>query len=244
MKPGILSIDIGGTNLKTVVIDPHGMMETARVHQPTPHPCTPVELLKMLAEMTASLPPFDRISVGFPGVVRDGVVMTAPNLGTKHWAGFALADALSKQFGKLPTKLINDADMQGFALISGQDVELVVTLGTGVGTALFRDGQLMPHIEMAHHPVYKNKTYDEYLGVAAYKKVGKKRWNKRVGRALALLEALFSPHRLFIGGGNAHKLDLDLPQNVTVGSNDAGLEGGAALWHKQGLKIAAVRHRG
>jgi len=98
----------------------------------------------------------------------------------------------------------------------------------------------MPHMELAHHPVHKSKTYDEYVGDAAYKKIGKKRWNKRVGRVLALLEALFSPDRLFIGGGNARNLEIELPENVTIGSNDAGLEGGAAVWRKQGLKIAAI----
>jgi len=242
MKPGILSIDIGGTGLKTVVIDPRGSMETARVHLPTPHPCPPAVLLEMLGKMVLSLPAFDRISVGFPGVVREGVVITAPNLGTPKWSGFALADAISKQFDDCPVKLVNDADMQGFALISGQGVEWVVTLGTGVGTALFRDGQLMPHIELAHHPMHKNKTYDESLGVAALKKIGRKRWNKRVRRALSLMEALFSPHRIFIGGGNAGKVDIDLPENVIVGSNDAGLEGGAGLWRQSGGKIEVIRH--
>lgn len=242
MKPGILSIDIGGTGLKTVVIDHSGTMETVRVHQPTPHPCPPDVLLDMLAKMVVTLPAFDRISVGFPGVVRDGIVITAPNLSTSKWSGFALADAISKQFDDRPIKLVNDADMQGFALISGEGVELVVTLGTGVGTALFRDGQLMPHIELAHHTMHKGKTYDEYLGVAAFEKIGKKRWNKRVRRALAMMDALISPHRIFIGGGNARRLKIDLPENVTVGSNDAGLEGGAGLWRKSGLKIGALRH--
>jgi len=244
IKPGILSIDIGGTGLKTVVIDPRGAMETARVHLPTPHPCPPGVLLNMLGEMVRSLPAFDRISVGFPGVVRDGVVITAPNLGTPNWSGFGLAEAISKQFDNYPVKLVNDADMQGFALISGQGIELAVTLGTGVGTALFREGKLMAHIELAHHPIHKNKTYDEYLGVAALKKIGRKRWNRRVRRALALMEAIFSPHRIFIGGGNASKLAIALPENVTVGSNDAGLEGGAGLWHQSAREIASIRHCG
>jgi len=240
MKPGILAIDIGGTGLKTVVIDHRGEMETTRVRVPTPHPCPPEVLLDKLVGMTASLPPFDRISVGFPGVVRNGIISTAPNLGTADWAGFRLAEAISRQFDNKPVKLINDADMQGFSLVAGVGIELAITLGTGMGTALFRDGELMPHMELAHHPMHKSKTYDEYVGDAAYKKIGKKRWNKRVGRALALLEALFSPDRLFIGGGNARNLEIELPENVTIGSNDAGLEGGAAVWRKQGLKIAAI----
>jgi polyphosphate glucokinase len=242
VKLGILAIDIGGTGLKTAVLDPRGALETARQRVPTPHPCPPEVLLASVAKMAAALPAFDRISVGFPGIVRDGQIITAPNLGAADWAGFKLAEALSQQFGNCPVKLVNDADMQGFSLVSGHGIELAVTLGTGVGTALFRDGELMPHLEIAHHPIRKRKTYDEYLGDAAYKKIGKTRWNKRVRRALDLLEVLFYPQRIFIGGGNARNLEIELPENVAIGSNDAGLKGGAVLWRKQGQKISAIRY--
>jgi polyphosphate glucokinase len=242
LKPGILAIDIGGTGLKAVVLNAAGTMETARERVPTPHPCPPEALLAALQTMVEKLPPFDRISAGFPGVVRDGVILTAPNLGTSDWAGFHLAEALSQHFGKHPVKVINDADMQGFALVDGVGVELAVTLGTGVGTALFRDGALMPHLEIAHHPMHKHKTYDEYLGDAALKKIGKKRWNKRVRYAIDLLEALCNPHRIYIGGGNAANLEVKLPDNVVIGSNDAGLIGGAKLWSKAGHTVEPIRH--
>jgi len=240
MKPGILSIDIGGTGLKAAVLDQRRKLETARVRIPTPHPCPPEVMLAALAQLVATLPAFDRISVGFPGVIRDGVVQTAPNLGTAEWAGFALAQAISQQFAGYPVKLINDADMQGFSLISGQGVELALTLGTGFGSALFHDGELLPHIELAHHPIHKKQTYDEYLGVAAYTKVGKKRWNRRLQRALHLADALFSPHGIVLGGGNAAKVTFTLPEHVTLGSNQAGIQGGAVLWGKPGQRIRAV----
>lgn len=232
MKPGILAIDIGGTGLKAAVINEKGQMLAERVRVPTPHPCPPKVLLENVKGMVAGLPAFDRISIGFPGVVREGKVLTAPNLDTRLWAGFPLRQAISRAFGNTPAHLLNDADMQGLGLVSGRGLEFVMTLGTGVGTALFRDGELMPHMELAHHPIRKDKTYDEYLGEAERRTITQKRWNRRVRRALELIDMLFMPDRIYIGGGNAARLELELDSHIKVGSNDAGLEGGAALWRK------------
>ncbi|MGK9236794.1 ROK family protein [Inquilinus limosus] len=241
VKPGILAIDVGGTGLKAAVIDDRGRMRSDRQRVPTPHPCPPKLFLDTIAALVRPLPAFDRIAVGFPGVVRNGRVLTAPNLGTGDWAGFALAPALSKRLGGAPVRMINDAEMQGMALIAGRGVELVVTLGTGVGTALFRDGELAPHLELAHHPLAKGKTYDEYLGNAAFQKVGRKRWNKRVKRMLEVLDVLLHPDRVHIGGGNTKHIDFTLPEGVTIASNEAGLEGGAGLWRKPPVRRTAAR---
>ncbi|MCS0497750.1 ROK family protein [Ancylobacter mangrovi] len=230
---GILAVDIGGTGLKAAVIDKDGAMLSERERVETPHPCPPPALLDAYAGMAGRLPAFNRISIGFPGVVRHGTVLTAPNLGTDAWAGFTLADSMSKQLGGHPTRLINDAEMQGMGIVSGKGLEMVLTLGTGAGTALFRDGELMPHMELAHHPVHHKKTYDEYLGVASYEKHGKKHWNKHVKRVIELLYVLLHYDRLYLGGGNAKHVEIDLPDNVTIASNDAGLTGGAALWRKR-----------
>lgn len=230
MKPGILAIDIGGTGLKATVVNDRGDMVAERVRVPTPHPCPPKLLVSTVEKMIETLPAFDRISIGFPGVVRGGRVLTAPNLDTSLWAGFELAKAISRIAGGKPAKLLNDADMQGLALITGRGIEFVMTLGTGVGTSLFRDGELMPHMELAHHPIHKDKTYDEYLGDAVLKSIGKKQWNRRLKRALGLVDILLTPDRIFLGGGNSLRVELDLDQHVKIGSNDAGLQGGAALW--------------
>lgn len=230
---GILAIDVGGTGLKAAVIDESGVMLTERARVPTPHPCPPKLFLETIAGLVAGFPAFDRISVGFPGVVRDGVILTAPNIGTKDWQNFALADALSHALGGHPVRIINDAEMQGLALISGKGLEFVLTLGTGAGTALFRDGEVMPHMELAHHPVHGDKTYDDYLGNAAFEKKGKKRWNRHVAKAIALIEVLLHYDRLYIGGGNAKHVEGSLPENVHIASNEAGLEGGAFLWKKR-----------
>ncbi len=236
-KSGILAIDIGGTGLKAAVIDDHGNMHGEHLRVPTPHPCPPELLVDTFVKMLPSLHKFDRISIGFPGVIRNGRVMTAVNLGSKEWDGFPLADVLSKRLGGHPARMVNDADMQGLALISGHGVEFVLTFGTGMGSALFRDGELMPHMELAHHPMHKGKTYEECLGDKAFHSIGKKRWNKRVARALELVNILLRPDRIFIGGGNAAHIELDLPKTVIIGSNDAGLEGGAALWRDRPVKV-------
>ncbi|SHG34293.1 polyphosphate glucokinase [Kaistia soli DSM 19436] len=230
---GILAIDVGGTGLKAAVIDDKGALINERARVETPHPCPPSLFLDAIGGLVKGFPAYDRIAVGFPGVVRNGCILTAPNLGTEGWAGFDLAAALEKQLGH-PVRIINDAEMQGMAIISGKGLEFVLTLGTGAGTALFRDGDLMPHMELAHHPIHDDKTYDEYLGNAAFEDKGKKHWNKRVEKAIDLIFTLLHFDQLHIGGGNAKHIETDtLPKNVTIASNEAGLEGGAFLWKKR-----------
>jgi polyphosphate glucokinase len=235
----ILAIDVGGTGLKAAIIDGLGAMKSDRVRVATPHPCKPEQLVDTLVELVKPLvgdyhPTL--ISIGFPGFVRDNRVLTAPNLGVDGWYGFPLAETLSGRLGGLPTRMINDAEMQGFAAIEGHGIELVLTLGTGAGTALFRDGELMPHLELAHHPVSKDRTYDEYIGNGAREKAGNKRWNRRVEKVIEILGVLVHYDKLWIGGGNAERLKFDLPKNVAVVSNAAGIEGGAKLWHPKSTR--------
>lgn len=225
----ILSIDIGGTGLKASVLNEEGQLLVPKRRIRTPHPCSPAVMLDALARLVAPLPGHNRIAIGFPGVVRDGKVITAPHFETPEWVGFPLAAAVSERFGG-PARLANDADMQGLAVIQGRGLEFVLTLGTGAGTALFRDGELMPHLELAHHPIYKRKSYNDYIGNDALKKVGSAHWNKRVRKTIDILSSLLHFDHLFIGGGNARKLALETSCCITIVSNDAGIEGGAALW--------------
>jgi polyphosphate glucokinase len=224
-----LSIDIGGTGLKASVLDEKGALRADRVRVKTPVGRPPEVIVETLAKLVTPLAPFDRISVGFPGVVRDGKVLTAPMLGHKAWKGFNLATALSKRFGK-PVRILNDADMQGLAVIKGKGVEMVITLGTGLGTGLYVDGHLGPHLELAHHPFRKGETYNEQLGNAARKRIGNKKWSKRVRRAISTLRSLTTFDHLYIGGGNAKKVTLKLDPDTTIVSNEAGIAGGIALW--------------
>jgi polyphosphate glucokinase len=226
----VVGIDIGGSHLKAAVLDAHGRMLTEKLKVKTPDPCPPMVMVRALVQLVKPLPPYNHIAIGFPGVVRDGRVVTAPHWGTKAWANFALARILSRRLGDAPARLINDAEMQGLAVLRGEGLELLLTLGTGAGAALFRDGEIMPHLELAHHAIHKGSSYNEYIGDAALKKIGKKQWSKRVARTIDILHSLLDYDHLFIGGGNATKITIRLPDNATVVSNDAGIEGGAALW--------------
>jgi polyphosphate glucokinase len=228
-NPHTLAIDIGGTGLKAAVIDAEGHMLDKRVRVRTPADPTPEAVVEALAHLITRLPAFDRISIGFPGVIRRGVVLTAPNLGTKRWKGFALQETLSKRFGK-PARLDNDAEVAGLGVIEGKGLEVVITLGTGCGTAIFSDGRMAPHLELAHHPIHKSMTYDEYVGNAALKEIGRKKWKRRVLKVIAVLRTLLNYDKLHIGGGNARLLDFKLPKNVDIVSNDEGIIGGVKLW--------------
>ncbi len=224
-----LAIDIGGSGLKAGVLDPSGALIAGPGRIDTPKPSGPAVVVAEILGLVATLGAFDRISVGFPGVVRHGHVLTAPNLGTDVWHGFPLADELSRRLGR-PARMLNDATVQGLGVISDVGIECVITLGTGFGFALFEDGFLGPHLEIGQHPIAKDKTYDLYLGNAALRKVGRSKWNKRLAKALGCIDTLVSFDTLLIGGGNARLIDFALPSNVRIVPNAAGITGGVKLW--------------
>ncbi|MFN7944650.1 MAG: ROK family protein [Blastocatellia bacterium] len=227
-----LAIDIGGTGLKASVLDSKGEMTTERVRIKTPENCPPKMMITLLARLVKSLPEYDRVSVGFPGVVRKGRIVTAHNLGTKAWRGFNLDEALTKRLGR-PVRVLNDADIQGLGAIRGEGVEMVITLGTGLGSSLFEDGRIAPHLEFAHHPFRKGETYEQQLGNAALQAIGKRRWNRRVQRAIETLRALTNFDHLYIGGGNAAEIKLKLPPDVSLVPNELGMKGGVWLWEEK-----------
>ena len=136
-----LAIDVGGTHLKATVVDDGGHFLAEPVRVNTPVGSSPRAFVKALAKLVAPLKDYDRVSVGFPGAIKNGHVLTAPNLGNKRWAGFELEAALNKVLGK-PVRLANDADIQGLAVISGKGLEMIITLGTGFGTGMYVDGRL------------------------------------------------------------------------------------------------------
>jgi polyphosphate glucokinase len=248
--PRTLAIDIGGSGLKATVLSPEGEMMSERIRRETPYPCTPPVLLDELGALAAIQPAYDRVSVGFPGAIRRGRVREVPAFSRRGpglppdpelvamWTGYELETALHERFGK-PTRVANDADVQGCAVISGHGMELVITLGTGVGCAVFFDGVLLPHMELSHG-TFGGTSIEVACGDHERKKIGKEKWRERVMEALDAFEAMVLPDHLYIGGGNAKRLDPDkLGPNRTLVPNISGLLGGIALWeHAQDLAIA------
>jgi len=236
-----LAIDIGGTGLKALILGPDGAALTERARVETPRPAKPQAILRALWTLIEPLGAFDRVSVGFPGVVMDGVIRTAPNL-HKSWENFPLAREMAEGTRR-PVRVLNDAGVQGFGVIEGRGVEMLITLGTGMGCALYVDGKYVPNLELAHHPFRHGKTYEEYVSAAALKKVGKKRWNHRVAQVLAQIDPIWNPRVIYVGGGNAKHIHFDLPANVKLTPNIAGLLGGFALWN-DGVVHDGVAHDG
>jgi polyphosphate glucokinase len=225
-----LAIDIGGTGVKTMLLDEHGKPLTDRLRAKTPNPATPKAITEIIAEFAKQLGNFDRVSVGFPGVVKKGVIYTAANL-DKKWITYPLAENLSKELGK-PVRVANDAVVQGLGAVTGTGVELVITLGTGLGAGLYLDGVPIPSLEMGHHPFRNGMTYEDELGRRALEKGGRKKWNKRVAEAIDQLYRLFYYDRLYIGGGNAKEISISLPKNAEIISNQDGILGGMKLWER------------
>lgn len=223
-----LAVDIGGSGTKVILLDQVGTPISERARVKTPSPATPKAVLDAISKLAADQPKFDRVSVGFPGVVRHGTTYTAVNL-HRDWVGFPLAERLTQTL-QCPTRVANDADIQGYGAISGEGVELVITLGTGFGSALFVNGHLVPNLEMAHHRFRKTESYEEQLGRAALEKVGKEKWNRRLKKAIDSLDHLFNFDRLYIGGGETKNINFKLASNISVVPNVLGLLGGIALW--------------
>jgi polyphosphate glucokinase len=226
--PITFAIDVGGTGIKGILLDDRGKPISERIRLETPQPATPEKVIAALDGIAEKLKTFDRVSVGFPGVVKQGATLTAHNL-NPQWVGFELEKVLARHWRK-PTRVCNDAAVQGYGAIRGKGLELVITLGTGFGSSLFVNGILVPGLELAHHPWRKGKTYEEFLGKDGLAKYGKKGWNKLVAKAIPQLESLFNYDHLYIGGGNAEKINFSLPAKATRVPNEDGLLGGVALW--------------
>lgn len=225
----ILSIDIGGTNIKACLLSPTGKLLTDFKKTPTPKKSTPEAVLEGIKKLSADFKGFEKISIGFPGYVKHGIVQTAPNLAENKWANVDLAQQVSNMFGK-PVRLINDADQQGLGIASGKGLEIIFTLGTGFGTSILYDGELLPHLELSHLPVNKKEDYDDFIGDRGFEKVGRKRWNKRLKYIIEIYKTVFNYDRLYIGGGNSNEINFDLEQNIELVSNKDGIKGGAKLW--------------
>ena len=229
--PFTFGVDIGGTFLKAAVLDSQSLVVAERIRKPTPKPATPDAVIEAIAALAGQFPSFDRVSVGFPGVVRGGIVVTAPNLGTPHWRGVHLVDAIAHRFG-VPVRLLNDAAVQGLGVVEGHGLECVITLGTGVGCALFRKRRLLLHLEFGQL-CRMQETYDQFIGQAALDAVGVQTWNERVRKSIETIKDLTNCDTLYIGGGNARKIAFALPLQARIVANAAGVTGGVRLWEPE-----------
>lgn len=228
----ILSVDIGGSHIKATILNQAGQLLVEYKRTATPSPASPKSVIEAIVALVQDFPSFNRVSVGFPGYVKEGRVVTAPNLGTELWKDFDLSQQLTEVL-QAPTRVVNDADLQGLGVVSGKGLEIVITLGTGFGTALLLNGFLLPHLELAHHPVTKSKDYDQYIGDETLARIGRVKWNERMQRVLPILKTVFNYDRLYISGGNASKLSFELDENISIVSNIDGIKGGARLWQDE-----------
>ena len=244
--PFTLAVDCGGGGIKASVLDAAGTLHAPPLREPTPYPLPPARLVETIAGMAAQLPRFDRVTVGMPGMIRHGVVVATPHYVTRSgprstvlpelveaWSGCDV-QALVEARLAAPTLVLNDAEVHGAGVVSGTGVELVLTFGTGLGSALFDGGRLAPHLEWSHAPVRWGTTYDEYIGQPERARLGDAIWSRRVRRVVEGFRPVFRWDRVYLGGGNARRITpavLDrLGDDVVVVPNEAGIVGGVRAW--------------
>jgi len=215
------------------------------VRVPTPYPLAPGKLIYLVAGLASRLPPADRLTLGMPGMLRHGVVITTPHYVTERgprtrvlpelvaaWHGLDIQAALSERFG-VPALVLNDAEVHGAGLVTGAGLELVLTFGTGLGTAHFDGGRLAPHLELSRGPI-RMTTFDEYVGEPERRRLGNAMWSRRVRRVVESLRPVFVWDRVYLGGGNARCITPStlalLGDDVVVVPNSAGIVGGVRAW--------------
>lgn len=241
-----LVVDCGGGSIRAAVLDGAGTMHAHPVRVPTPYPLPPERLAATIAELATRLPAAGRATVGLPGMIRHGVVVATPHYVTTDgprsparpdlvaaWAERDVAADLTAALG-YPVLVLNDAELHGAGVIAGTGVELVLTLGTGLGSALFDGGALAPHLELSHAPVRRGTTYDDWLGAHARRRLGDGVWSRRVREAIAGLRPVFRWDRLYLGGGNARRITpralAAMGDDVVVVPDSAALAGGVRAW--------------
>ena len=247
LEPMTLSIDCGGMSLKASVLDSAGTFHAQPISIPTPYPLSPKRFIAALEELAKSLPKFDRVTVGMPGMIRHGVVVHTPHYITAKgprtrvepnllalWQGIDIESAISEHFKK-PAIVLNDAEVHGAGLINGSGLEVVITLGTGLGFAIFDGGKLAPHFEMARAPIRRSTSYDTWIGEHERRRLGDSFWSRRIRLMVEDLRPVFYWDRLYIGGGNSRRIRPEaleqLGDDVVIVSNTAGILGGVRAWN-------------
>jgi polyphosphate glucokinase len=213
--PRVLVIDVGGTSVKILATGEK---------QPRKFPSGPKMTPKMMVAGVKKLADgwqYDRIAIGYPGAIRNGRPVREPHNIAPGWMRFDFQAA----FG-CPVRMINDAAMQALGGYNSGKL-LFLGLGTGLGTAMIAQGHVLP-MELAHLP-FRKGIFENYVGVRALKKYGKKRWRAHVAEVVATLAAALLPDDIVLGGGNV-KLLKKLPKGCRAGENDNAFAGGFRLW--------------
>ncbi|MEM7436533.1 MAG: ROK family protein [Myxococcota bacterium] len=224
-----LAIDIGGGSIKALAIGDDGTAPAPPRGEQTPSPATPDAVMEVVVGLAEQVEAYRRVSVGFPGIVKGGVTINAPNLGNDLWDQVPIAARIEESLG-VPTRAVNDADLQGLGVVQGHGVELVLTLGTGLGAGLFTRGILVPNLELGHHPFRDGHTYEDLVRDTELKRIGAEAWSQRVLDAIEQIEKLFSCDQLHLGGGNVQNLRGDVPGNVRFFTLEEALLGSVRLW--------------
>ncbi len=240
-----LAVDCGGGGIKANVLDSAGTAHAHPVWVPTPYPLPPDLLVDTIAGIAADLPTAGRVTVGLPGMIRRGVVVFTPHYITRsgprsrvdpalasQWENFDLQAAVAARLG-VPALVLNDAEVHGAGVVAASGLELVLTLGTGLGSALFHGGRLAPHLEWSRAPV-RRVSYDEFIGEPERRRLGNALWSRRVLAVVEGLRPVFWWDRLYLGGGNSRMITRTvvdrLGDDVVVVPNSAALVGGPRAW--------------
>jgi polyphosphate glucokinase len=219
----VLAIDVGGSHVKMRV---SGRREE-REFESGPG-MTPRQMVAGIRKLTGDWQ-YDAVSIGYPGVVVHGKIVTEPyNLG-RGWVGFDFR----KAFGR-PTLLMNDAAMQAIGSYEGGRM-LFLGLGTGLGSALIVDGTVAP-MELAHLPYKGGRSYEDYVGDRGRRRLGPKKWRRTVAAVVEQLSKAVEADYVVLGGGNARKLKK-MPKNARLGNNEFAFLGGFRVWRKSALRI-------
>jgi polyphosphate glucokinase len=246
MEQLTLSVDCGGLGIKASVLDSAGTMRIPPVRIATPYPLSPQRLVETIAELARTLPKADRATVGMPGMIRHGVVVATPHYINVagpltrmdpqlkgQWDGFDMRRALSDAL-KIPTLVLNDAEVHGAGVVVGSGLEVALTLGTGLGCAVFDGGVLAPHMELSHASVRRATIYDDWIGEHERRNLGDSFWSRRVRTLVDELRPVFIWDRLYLGGGNARRIKDSvihkLGDDVVIVPNEAGIIGGVRAW--------------
>ncbi len=244
MEIKTLAIDCGGLFIKGSVLDDKGTMHANPVTVETPYPLSPERLISVFEELATKLPKYDRITVGMPGMIRHGVVVHTPhyiNVNGAHtriepelkeaWTGLDFQTMIADHFKK-DSLVLNDAEVHGAGIVTGSGLEVVITLGTGLGFAIFDGGKLAPHFEMSRVPVRRNLDYDEWIGEHVRRTIGDALWSRRVRLMIDNLRPVFFWDRVYIGGGNSRRIRSAelMGDDVVIVPNTAGIQGGVRAW--------------